>query len=152
MLSSKLSWSYVLSTISRQIMHLISFQTPLGAISVVVSAMLSSLILKEKLTFFGWLGCGLCIVRPAHSPYLSTALPVFPLSVPDWIHGHCPQWFVYSFPSSASLHHLHATGPQEASVGQITEFEKLFIAPGFLVYISVLFAISFSIMFYFGPK
>lgn len=38
-------------------------QTPMGALSVVISAILSSLFLKEKLTFFGWLGCGLCIVR-----------------------------------------------------------------------------------------
>lgn len=37
-------------------------QTPLGAISVVICAILSSLFLNEKLSFFGWLGCGLCIV------------------------------------------------------------------------------------------
>ena len=37
--------------------------TPLGALSVVISAILSSLFLNEKLTFFGWLGCTLCIVR-----------------------------------------------------------------------------------------
>ncbi|KAI0028594.1 magnesium transporter NIPA-domain-containing protein, partial [Vararia minispora EC-137] len=36
--------------------------TPLGALSVVISAMLSSIFLKETLTFFGWLGCGLCIL------------------------------------------------------------------------------------------
>ncbi|VDC07560.1 unnamed protein product [Peniophora sp. CBMAI 1063] len=36
--------------------------TPLGALSVVISAMLSSIFLKEKLTFFGWLGCGLSIL------------------------------------------------------------------------------------------
>ena len=40
-----------------------SHQTPLGALSVVISAVMSSMILNEKLTFFGWLGCGLCIVR-----------------------------------------------------------------------------------------
>lgn len=38
-------------------------QTPMGALSVVVCAILSSIFLKEKLTFFGWLGCALCIVR-----------------------------------------------------------------------------------------
>jgi magnesium transporter len=38
-------------------------KTPLGALSVVISAIMSSLFLNEKLTFFGWLGCGLCIVR-----------------------------------------------------------------------------------------
>ena len=48
-------------------------QTPLGALSVVICAILSSIFLNETLTFFGWLGCGLCIVRyllPAHPTML----------------------------------------------------------------------------------
>jgi drug/metabolite transporter (DMT)-like permease len=36
--------------------------TPLGALSVVISAILSSFFLNEKLTFFGWLGCSLCLL------------------------------------------------------------------------------------------
>ncbi|KAK9899269.1 DUF803-domain-containing protein, partial [Cystobasidium minutum MCA 4210] len=36
--------------------------TPLGALSVVVCAILSSIFLKEKLTFFGKIGCLLCIL------------------------------------------------------------------------------------------
>ncbi|KAG8932276.1 hypothetical protein FRC01_014807 [Tulasnella sp. 417] len=36
--------------------------TPLGALSVVICAMLSSIFLNEKLTFFGWIGCFQCIV------------------------------------------------------------------------------------------
>ncbi|KAL5507464.1 hypothetical protein ACEPAH_6920 [Sanghuangporus vaninii] len=36
--------------------------TPLGALSVVISAILSHLILKEKLTLFGWIGCFQCIL------------------------------------------------------------------------------------------
>ncbi|KAG9045505.1 hypothetical protein FS837_006167 [Tulasnella sp. UAMH 9824] len=36
--------------------------TPLGALSVVICAILSSIFLKETLTFFGWIGCFLCIV------------------------------------------------------------------------------------------
>ncbi|KAG0260843.1 hypothetical protein BG011_001596 [Mortierella polycephala] len=36
--------------------------TPLGALSVVVCAVLSSMVLKEKLTLVGKIGCGLCIV------------------------------------------------------------------------------------------
>lgn len=36
--------------------------TPLGALSVVICAILSSIFLKETLTFFGWCGCFLCIV------------------------------------------------------------------------------------------
>ncbi|OCB88412.1 DUF803-domain-containing protein [Sanghuangporus baumii] len=36
--------------------------TPLGALAVVISAILSHLILKEKLTLFGWIGCFQCIL------------------------------------------------------------------------------------------
>ncbi|EJD02695.1 DUF803-domain-containing protein [Fomitiporia mediterranea MF3/22] len=36
--------------------------TPLGALSVVISAILPHLILKEKLTLFGWIGCTQCIL------------------------------------------------------------------------------------------
>ena len=35
----------------------------MGALSVVISAILSSWFLQEKLSLFGWLGCSLCIVR-----------------------------------------------------------------------------------------
>lgn len=38
--------------------------TPMGALSVVICAILSHFFLKETLSLFGWLGCGLCIVRP----------------------------------------------------------------------------------------
>ncbi|KAF8956664.1 magnesium transporter NIPA-domain-containing protein [Flammula alnicola] len=87
--------------------------TPLGALSVVICAILSSLFLNEKLSFFGWLGCALCI--------LGSVI-------------------------------IALNGPQEASVGQIQVFEKLFLAPGFLTYICVLIAISLVIVFYFAPK
>ena len=43
-------------------------------------------------------------------------------------------------------------GPKEETVGQIKEFQKLFLAPGFLSYISVLITISLVIVFYFAPK
>lgn len=46
-------------------------QTPLGALSVVISAVLSSIFLNEKLTFFGWLGCALCVVRHASKTLLA---------------------------------------------------------------------------------
>ncbi|KAJ3250354.1 hypothetical protein HK104_007472, partial [Borealophlyctis nickersoniae] len=36
--------------------------TPLGALSVVISAVLSSLLLKETLSFSGKVGCALCVV------------------------------------------------------------------------------------------
>ncbi|KAK0240817.1 magnesium transporter NIPA-domain-containing protein [Armillaria nabsnona] len=87
--------------------------TPLGALSVVICAILSSIFLKETLTIFGWLGCALCILGSVV---------------------------------------IALNGPQEALVGQITEFQKLFLAPGFLVYISVLIVASLVIIFFFAPK
>ncbi|KAF8149435.1 magnesium transporter NIPA-domain-containing protein [Crassisporium funariophilum] len=87
--------------------------TPLGALSVVVCAILSSIFLNEKLSFFGWLGCGLCI--------LGSVI-------------------------------IALNGPKEETVGQIREFQKLFLAPGFLVFISILITTSVVIVFYFAPK
>ncbi|KAF9490678.1 DUF803-domain-containing protein, partial [Pleurotus eryngii] len=87
--------------------------TPLGALSVVICAILSSFFLNEKLSFFGWLGCILCILGSVV---------------------------------------IALNGPREATVGQIREFMKLFIAPGFLAYISVIFAASLVLIFYFAPK
>lgn len=43
-------------------------------------------------------------------------------------------------------------GPQEESIGQITEFQKLFLSPGFISYGSVLIAVSLVIIFYFAPR
>lgn len=43
-------------------------------------------------------------------------------------------------------------GPKEQTVGQITEFQKFFLSPGFLVYISVLISASLVVVFYFAPK
>ncbi|KAG6909673.1 hypothetical protein DXG01_016080 [Tephrocybe rancida] len=87
--------------------------TPLGALSVVICAVLSSIFLKEKLTFFGWLGCGLCIIGSVI---------------------------------------IALNGPSEESVGQIREFQKLFLAPGFLVWGSILIASSVVIVIFFAPK
>ncbi|GJJ06670.1 hypothetical protein Clacol_000865 [Clathrus columnatus] len=87
--------------------------TPLGALSVVICAVLSSIFLNEKLTFFGWLGCALCIVGS-----IIIAL----------------------------------NGPQEATVGHIKDFEKLFLAPGFLAFGGVLIATSLVIIIYFIPR
>ncbi|OCH88651.1 DUF803-domain-containing protein [Obba rivulosa] len=87
--------------------------TPMGALSVVICAILSSLFLNEKLSFFGWLGCALCIIGSVI---------------------------------------IALNGPQEPSIGQITAFQKLFLAPGFLVYGSVLIAAALVIVFYFAPR
>ena len=40
--------------------------TPLGALSIIISAVLSHYVLNEKLNTFGWLGCALCIVGSAN--------------------------------------------------------------------------------------
>ena len=37
-------------------------QTPMGALSVVISAILSHIVLKEKLSLFGWIGSVQCIL------------------------------------------------------------------------------------------
>ncbi|KZO95644.1 DUF803-domain-containing protein, partial [Calocera viscosa TUFC12733] len=87
--------------------------TPLGALSVVICAILSSIFLKEKLTFFGWIGCALCIVG-------STIIAL--------------------------------NGPQEQTVSTIAGFEALFIAPGFLVYGSLVIVTALVIIFYFAPR
>ncbi|KAF8473782.1 magnesium transporter NIPA-domain-containing protein [Gautieria morchelliformis] len=87
--------------------------TPLGALSVVICAILSSIFLKETLTFFGWVGCSLCIVGS-----IIIAL----------------------------------NGPQEATVGHIKDFQKLFLAPGFLVFGGGLIVISIVIVVYFIPR
>jgi drug/metabolite transporter (DMT)-like permease len=87
--------------------------TPMGALSVVICAIMSSIFLKEKLTFFGWMGCALCIIG-------STIIAL--------------------------------NGPQEQTPSEIAEFKKMFIAPAFLAYISVLISVALSIIIYFGPK
>ena len=43
-------------------------------------------------------------------------------------------------------------GPHEQAVGQIREFQKLFLAPGFLAWGSVLIVASLVIIFYFAPR
>ncbi|KAJ7466933.1 magnesium transporter NIPA-domain-containing protein [Mycena latifolia] len=87
--------------------------TPLGALSVVVCAILSSIFLNEKLTFFGWLGCTLCL--------LGSVI-------------------------------IALNGPTEASVGQIVEFQALFLSVGFLVYAGILIAAALGIIFFAAPR
>ncbi|ORX51910.1 DUF803-domain-containing protein [Hesseltinella vesiculosa] len=51
--------------------------TPIGATSVVISAILSSIFLNERLTFHGWVGCIQCIIGAViivlHAPSTSSA-------------------------------------------------------------------------------
>ncbi|CAE6477610.1 unnamed protein product [Rhizoctonia solani] len=87
--------------------------TPLGALSVVICAILSSIFLNEKLTFFGWIGCIQCIIGS-----IVIAL----------------------------------NAPEEQSVTTIAEFKKLFLAPGFLSFGSVVIAVAIGIIFFVAPR
>ncbi|SGY13614.1 BQ5605_C010g05914 [Microbotryum silenes-dioicae] len=87
--------------------------TPLGALSVVICAILSSIFLKEKLTFFGKIGCVLAIL-------------------------------------GATIVALN--GPKDSSATTIPVFQKLFLAPGFLVFGSLVILVSLGLIFFVAPK
>ncbi|KAJ1301885.1 hypothetical protein OPQ81_000725 [Rhizoctonia solani] len=87
--------------------------TPLGALSVVICAILSSIFLNEKLTFFGWIGCIQCIIGSVV---------------------------------------IALNAPEEQSVTTIAEFKKLFLAPGFLSFGSVVIVVALAVIFYFAPR
>jgi drug/metabolite transporter (DMT)-like permease len=68
-LKSKLWWTGMTMMIVGEILNFVAYSfapallvTPLGALSVVVCAVLSSWLLKEKLNLHGKIGCALCIV------------------------------------------------------------------------------------------
>ncbi|PWN42601.1 DUF803-domain-containing protein [Ceraceosorus guamensis] len=68
-LKSWMWWSGMILMILGEILNVVAYAvssavlvTPLGALSVVICAILSSIFLKEKLTLFGKLGAALCIV------------------------------------------------------------------------------------------
>ncbi|KAK8853416.1 hypothetical protein IAR55_004122 [Kwoniella newhampshirensis] len=68
-LKSWLWWAGMITMILGEVCNFVAYAfteailvTPMGALSVVVAAILSHFILKEKLTFFGWIGCTLCIM------------------------------------------------------------------------------------------
>ncbi|KAI6166027.1 magnesium transporter NIPA-domain-containing protein [Pisolithus thermaeus] len=68
-LKSPLWWTGMIMMILGEICNFAAYAfvealvvTPMGALSVVICAILSSIFLKEKLTFFGWMGCALCII------------------------------------------------------------------------------------------
>ncbi|KAF9918047.1 hypothetical protein BX616_010448 [Lobosporangium transversale] len=68
-LRSILWWTGMVMMIVGEICNFIAYSfapalivTPLGALSVVVCAVLSSMVLKEKLSLTGKIGCALCIV------------------------------------------------------------------------------------------
>ena len=68
-LKSWMWWAGLIMMASGELCNVIAYAlaaaiivTPLGALSVVVSAVLSSLILKERLNFYGKMGCALCVL------------------------------------------------------------------------------------------
>jgi len=76
--------------------------TPLGALSVVICAILSSIFLKESLTFFGWIGCFLCIVCLGRRSCVNIfadcgSIASYPtyfhdLLQPGWVGDYCSEW------------------------------------------------------------
>lgn len=71
-LTSALWWTGMVVMIVGEACNLVAYSfaeplavTPMGALSVVISAMLSHFVLKETLTLFGWLGCALCVLGAA---------------------------------------------------------------------------------------
>ncbi|PLW42468.1 hypothetical protein PCASD_04671 [Puccinia coronata f. sp. avenae] len=87
--------------------------TPMGALSVVISAVLSSIFLKERLSFFGKVGCFLCVLG-------ATIIAV--------------------------------NGPKDQAVSTIPEFERLFLAPGFLVFASIVVVSALGLIFVAAPR
>jgi len=68
-LSNGLWWTGMILMIIGEVCNFVAYAftqailvTPLGALSVVISAVLSSIFLKEKLSFDGKIGCALCII------------------------------------------------------------------------------------------
>ncbi|WVQ94914.1 hypothetical protein IAU59_002000 [Kwoniella sp. CBS 9459] len=68
-LKSWMWWAGMITMILGEVCNFVAYAfteailvTPMGALAVVVAAILSHFLLKEKLTFFGWIGCTLCII------------------------------------------------------------------------------------------
>ncbi|KAI8064459.1 magnesium transporter NIPA-domain-containing protein [Gongronella butleri] len=76
-------WSGMILMILGEICNFVAYAfapailvTPIGATSVVISAILSSIFLNERLTFHGWVGCMQCIIGAViivlHAPATSS--------------------------------------------------------------------------------
>lgn len=119
-LKSSMWWTGMIVMVFGEVFNFVAYAfadavlvTPLGALSVVICAVLSSIFLKEKLTLFGKVGCFLCIVGSV----------IIALNAPTSHVG-----------------------------GKITEFQKLFLAPGFLSWAGVCIVASLVLIFVFAPK
>lgn len=70
-----------------------------------------------------------------------------------WFNHNCLKRCVLPAPGlRGRLTTSHFIGPKEQTVGEIQEFQKLFLAPGFLSYTVVLIIASLVIIFYFAPR
>ncbi|SCV69854.1 BQ2448_1248 [Microbotryum intermedium] len=119
-LKSWLWWTGMILMILGEVLNFVAYAfteavlvTPLGALSVVICAILSSIFLKERLTFFGKVGCVLAIL-------------------------------------GATIVALN--GPKDSSATTIPVFQKLFLAPGFLVFGSFVILVSLGLIFFVAPK
>lgn len=102
----------------------------MGALSVVICAVLSRVFLKETLTLFGWLGCALCILG---------SIIIGPSRAYKFCHTKLNE--------ASALN-----GPTHASAATIPEFKKLFLAPGFLVFGSAMIITAIVLIFFFVPR
>ncbi|KIW03043.1 uncharacterized protein PV09_05695 [Verruconis gallopava] len=87
--------------------------TPLGALSVVITAILSSIFLKERLSFVGKVGCFLCILGSVV---------------------------------------IAANAPEQPSVTDIQDMQRLVIAPGFLSFMGVIIVGCAFVALWVGPR
>lgn len=119
-LKSPMWWTGMIIMVLGEVLNFVAYAfadavlvTPMGALSVVVCAVLSSIFLKECLTLFGKVGCFLCIVG-------SVIIAV--------------------------------NAPEQKTSGNIREYEKLFIAPGFLTWLGICVVTSLVLVFFVAPK
>lgn len=90
--------------------------TPLGGLSIIVSAVLADKVLGEKLHSFGWLGCALCLVGSVvivlHSPEEKPVSSVIEL----WIMAMQPYFLIYVFTAvTVALWLIFKVGPHHGS-------------------------------------
>ncbi|KAN0064576.1 hypothetical protein ACQY0O_002204 [Thecaphora frezii] len=119
-LKSVMWWTGMIIMVLGEVFNFVAYSfadavlvTPLGALSVVICAILSSIFLKEKLTLFGKIGCFLCIVGSVI---------------------------------------IALNAPSHAVSGNIKEYQKLFLSPGFLVWASLCVATALVLVFIVAPR
>lgn len=119
-LKSPLWWTGMTIMILGEVLNFVAYMfadavlvTPMGALSVVISAILSAIFLKEYLTLFGKIGCFLCIVG-------SVIIAI--------------------------------NAPEQKVSGNIREYEKLFIAPGFLTWLGICVVAALILVFLVAPR